>query len=96
MTRSFNLKRKTGNNKEWFSGYCPLCPFSYNANTERHGAMIRRLHEKKCKQTGGGSNNAKDEEGEKRIVNRLKKGSRQTIQTTTDLKGSVWGGDIKE
>ena len=96
MTRSFNLARKTGNNKEWFTGNCPLCPFSYNANTERHGAMIRRLHEKKCKQTGGGSKNAKDEEGERIIVNRMKKGSRQTISTTTNLKGSEWGGDIKE
>ena len=96
MTRSFNLNRKTGNNKTWFTGNCPLCPFSYNANTERHGAMIRRLHEKKCKQTGGGSKNAKDEDGERIIVRRLKKGSRQTISTTTPLKGSTWGGDIKE
>jgi hypothetical protein len=47
-------------------------------------------------QTGGGSKDAKDEEGERKIVNRLKKGNRHTIETITDLKGSVWGGDIKE
>ena len=96
MTRSFNLDRKSGNKKEWFTGNCPLCPFSFNANTKRHGAMIRRLHEKKCKQTGGGSKNAKDEDGEKRLVNKFKTGSRQTISTTTALKGSTWGGVIKE
>ena len=52
MTRSFNLKRKSGNKKAWFIGNCPLCPFSYNANTKQQGAMIRRLHEKKCKHLG--------------------------------------------
>ena len=96
MTRSFNIERKTGDNTTWFTGHCPLCPFSYKANTTRHGAMIRRLHEKKCKQTGGGSNNAKDEEGERIIVRQLKKGNRHTIETVTDLQGATWGGVIKE
>lgn len=59
--------------------------------------MIRRLHEKTCKQTGGGYTNPAAEDGGKEIV-KMKKGGHQycVVESVQDLKGDVWRGEIKD